>query len=94
MTAIEAEFLGHFPFPTGNRPTARQLAVDLSRASARASGGFPGWDGIQEVLMPECVCACGGRIVAESKADRDVTVAVQTHQATGRHMAWREREGL
>lgn len=89
--ALEAEFLGHFPLPTGSRPTARQLAVDMSRELDRASGGFPGWDGSQQIVMPECVCACGGRLVAETKAPGDILAAVQIHNETGRHSIWRER---
>lgn len=92
---IEDEFLGHFPLSAPvARSTARLLAVDVSRDAARASSGYLSWDGSQEVVMPESMCACGGRIVAETRAPADVTAAVQIHNETGRHINWRERNGL
>ena len=35
-------------------------------------------------------CACGTSIVAGSRAYRDVAVAVDTHNATRGHAAWRK----
>lgn len=84
------EFLGHYPIPAGGSPTARQVRGDMSREAARASGGYPAWDGSQQVVMPECLCVCGLRIVAETKAPADILAAVQIHNETGRHIAWRE----
>ena len=90
-TPIEIEFLGYFPSPAGSGSTARQVRSDMSSETARASGGYSAWDGVQEVLMPECDCACGGQLVADSKADRDMLLAVQTHNASLQHLAWRQR---
>lgn len=85
MSAIESEFPGYFPLPAGSRSTA---SGDVSR---RASGGYRAWDGSQQVVMPECWCVCGGRLVAETRAEGDVLAAVQIHNGTGQHISWRER---
>lgn len=88
---IEAEFVGHFPLPGSVAgPTARSLAVDVSRGAARASGGYRAWDGAQVTVMPECECACGGRLVAESRADADIRAAVEIHNVSAQHTRWRE----
>jgi hypothetical protein len=86
VTLSAAEQLGHIPLSElGGGTTA---AVDMSR---RASSSYRAWDGSQQVVMPECRCVCGGRLVAETPAESDILAAVQIHNALPQHVGWRER---